>query len=394
VSLTTILYGYDSAGLGVIGTAPSASLTLTVVTNTIEPSAATTTVGANIGVPSISVYYSTIYYTGARGFTISTSVLPTSTATSFISEVISVPSVFQPPQISSTPNSTQPSSLGSSTISPSNSSVFPPTTPASSVSLAGATQTAKHTHQPQKFSSGDLAGAAVGCLIGGAIIAGLLVWLFMSSRHKKRRSRGGFAEHRPNSRNVNQEKSLPTAPLLGGRAAGGWEQHLPQSESDSTMRTSVKALFDQIELHVENFYRNAAVPISPELQTDLMKVHSSYLPDSVVSLLSQTKTQTQLIKHCLAYLIVSRIAADSDAPASFLPADFVALPRAMGGTRANQDKPGKQHAKRFVTGPVTDNHSICTSSLSLARSILLSPSPCQRRSRLPLHAGYPYRGRS
>jgi hypothetical protein len=100
---------------------------------------------------------------------------------------------------------------------------------------------------------------------------------------------------------------------------------------------------------VENFYRDAVVPISPESQKELMKVHSSYLPDSVVNLLSQTKTQMLLIKHCLAYLIASRITADNDAPASFLPVDFVALPRAMGGTRANQDKPGKQHAKRFVT---------------------------------------------
>jgi hypothetical protein len=114
------------------------------------------------------------------------------------------------------------------------------------------------------------------------------------------------------------------------------------------MRTSVKALFDQIELHVENFYRNAAVSISPEMQTELMKVDSNHLPDSVVGLLSQTRTPAMLIKHCLAHLIVSRITADNDAPASFLPADFVALPRAMGGTRANQDKPGKQHATRFV----------------------------------------------
>ena len=170
----------------------------------------------------------------------------------------------------------------------------------------------------------------------------------MSSRHKKRRPRGGIAEHRPNSRNVN-EKSLPTAPLLGGGAVGGWEQHLPQPESDNTMRSNVKALLDHIEVHVENFYRNAVVPISPELQTELMKVHSSYLPDSVVSLLSQTKTPTLLIKHCLAYLIISRITADSDTSASFLPADFVVIPRAMGSTRANQDKPGKQHAKQFVT---------------------------------------------
>jgi hypothetical protein len=167
----------------------------------------------------------------------------------------------------------------------------------------------------------------------------------MSSRRKKQTPRGGFTEHRQNTGNVNLEKSLPTAPVLGGIAAAGWEQHLPQSESDGTIRSSVKALFDQIELHVENFYRNTAVSISPEMQRELMKVDSSYLPDSVVGLLSQTRTPTMLIKHCLAHLIISRITADSDAPASFLPVDFVALPRAMGGTRANKDKPGKQHAK-------------------------------------------------
>ena len=93
---------------------------------------------------------------------------------------------------------------------------------------------------------------------------------------------------------------------------------------------------------------NAVVSISPEMQRELVKVDSSYLPDSVIGLLPQTRTPTMLIKHCLAHLIVSRITADSDAPASFLPADFVALPRAMGGTRANKDKPGKPHAKRFV----------------------------------------------
>jgi hypothetical protein len=107
------------------------------------------------------------------------------------------------------------------------------------------------------------------------------------------------------------------------------------------MRDRVKALFAAIELHVKNFYRNEEVPISTGLQTELMKVHSSNLPDYVDSLLVQTKTPTLLIKHCLASLIVSRITADSDPSTSFLPADFVALPRAIGGTGANQDKPGK-----------------------------------------------------
>jgi hypothetical protein len=178
--------------------------------------------------------------------------------------------------------------------------------------------------------------------VGGAIIAGLLVWLIMSTRYKKQRPLAGFAQRREGSSNNNREKPLPTGPLMGGAAGAGWEQHLPQSESDSTIRTSVKALFDQIELHVENFYHNATVSMSPEMQAELMKIDSSYLPDSVVGLLPRTKTPTMLIKHCLAHLIVSHITPESETSASFLPADFMALPRAMSGTRANNDKPGKR----------------------------------------------------
>ena len=172
----------------------------------------------------------------------------------------------------------------------------------------------------------------------------------MSSRHKKQRSQGGFAQRRQDSSNINGEKSLPTVSDARGTAvAAGWEQHLPQSESDGTIRKSVKALFDQIETHVENFYRNAAVSISPEIQAGLMKVDSTHLPDAVAGLLPQTKAPSMLIKHCLAQLIVSRITPDGDTSASFLPADFVVLPRAIGSTQTNANKPGEYPHRPDVT---------------------------------------------
>lgn len=331
-STTTILVGYDTQGIGVTSQ-PGASVVVTALTYTFGPGASTTEQNQTVYVPSES----TLYSSGVS-----------SISTTWIQTLLELPLVTSPPAattsvVPSYTSAASGSSAPASSLNPSSSSRSAAPVPTSSA------------HHHSKSTSGstytprDLAGVATGCLIGGALIAGLLVWLFMSSRRKKQKFRDGFAEHRQNTRNVNPEKSLPTTPLFGGATAAGWEQHLPQSESDSTMRTSIKALFDQIELHVENFYRNSAVSISPEMQRELMKVDSSYLPDSVVGLLSQTGTPTMLIKHCLTHLIISRITADSDAPASFLPVDFVALPRAMGGTRANKDKPGKQHAKRLVT---------------------------------------------
>jgi hypothetical protein len=116
--------------------------------------------------------------------------------------------------------------------------------------------------------------------------------------------------------------------------------HLPQSESDSTIRNAVQAMYTQIELHVDNYYRDANVKMTPELQHELMKVDSKHLPDSVAGLLPHTRTPTVLIKHCLAQLIISHISLeDKDAKDSFLPTDFTALPATF--STSTTGKPGK-----------------------------------------------------
>jgi hypothetical protein len=340
---------------------------ITITTNTSQPvitgtdTAAATTATSTL---SAAELFETVEYSTTTVFNSQSDptevVKPTATLTSLGLYTIPLTLVLLPGITPAVPTTTTPITsttqpAAATTSSPSSSSSVSASASSSSASKSASSSTGTPT--PKSYS-GEIAGAAVGCLIGGALIAGLVVWLFMSSRHKRHRSRGGFVKDRKSPSNANREKSLPTAPLLAGAAAGagaGWEQHLPQSESDGTIRTSVKALFDQIELHVENFYRNAAVSISSGIQAELMKVDSSYLPDSVAGLLPQTKTPTMLIKHCLAHLIVSRITPDSDTSVSFLPADFVALPHAMSGTRANSDKPGKRSECRpWISGQTND----------------------------------------
>jgi hypothetical protein len=308
---TYVFFYYNASG---IVTSITTNIPHPVITEI--DSAASTTTTSSLSAATLS--------TVTGGYTISLKLLVLPSGATLTSPV---------PASSATQNITSATSSSSASLSTTTTTVF---VQGSSISA---------TPGPVS-NSGNIAGAAVGCLVGGALIAGILVWLIMSTRYKKRRSRAGFAQRREGSSNNYYEKPPPAGPSLGGAAGAGWEQHLPQSESDNTIRTSVKALFDQIELHVENFYRNATVSMNPEMQAEIMKIDSNYLPDSVVGLLPQTKTPTMLIKHCLAQLIVSRITPDSETSASFLPADFVALPRAMSGARANSDKPGKRSDAR------------------------------------------------
>lgn len=239
-----------------------------------------------------------------------------------------------PPSISVSSSSTTTSTLSTtSTFSAAASSSSIPVSPP--------------TPSPQvkvvtKHQTGAIAGAAAGCLVGGALIAALITWFIMSHRQKKQRStRGGFAGERQRSSHGNAEKSLPAVSVAAVGVTGNWEKHLDQPESDNTITRSVQGLFDHIEVHVENFYRDAKVIITPELQDQLMTVDSEHLPDSIVGLLPQTERPTMLIKHCIARSIVAHISSEIAIQDSFLPIDFIALPQVLAARRTTAEKPGK-----------------------------------------------------
>lgn len=190
-------------------------------------------------------------------------------------------------------------------------------------------------------SAGVVAGAAVGAAVGAAILAFLITFMFLRQKNRKRRGSGkdrsgggGFSTY--------PEKALPKDPSQGDNAAlaaRGWQKHLPQPADDKTVRSAVGTLFEQVELHVENYYRDSAVSVSEGMQAQLLRVDSPHLPDSIVALLPRARSQTALIKHCLLSYIVASISTDDDSVPSLLPADYVTLPHLARAT--GQKKAGK-----------------------------------------------------
>ncbi len=190
------------------------------------------------------------------------------------------------------------------------------------------------------ISPGVVAGAAIGAAVVAAVLTFLITFMFLRKKHdrdRRHRKHGsgsdGFTTH--------TEKALPKDPSPGGDAmlAGPvWQKHLPQSVDDKTVRASVKTLFDQVEVHVENFYRDSAVPMTEALEADLLRVDSPHLPESIVALLPRARSQTALIKHCLLSYIIASISTDDNSVQSLLPSDYATLPHLCLAT--GQKKPG------------------------------------------------------
>jgi len=193
------------------------------------------------------------------------------------------------------------------------------------------------------ISTGTVAGAVVAAAVGGALLAFILTFMFMRSRSKKRPEIQRHSEKRQSFGGAKALLKSSSDDLVNPKHA--WEKHLPQPADDNSIRLTVKTFLHQVELHVENFYSDAAAPsnVSEELQTELQKLDSPFLPKPLAAVLPQARVKTALIKHCLAHLIVKNITAEdnSDPSQSFLPLEFVALPNTIARTHSNSSKPGK-----------------------------------------------------
>ncbi|RMZ11846.1 hypothetical protein D0862_02847 [Hortaea werneckii] len=169
-------------------------------------------------------------------------------------------------------------------------------------------------------STGALAGGIIGAALAAALITGLVTFWCM----RKTSNRSFRTSSRRNDRHRRLYKDDKHAGLGGagrtrrieltpdasmGRAS--WEQFLPQSLDDHTIQNSVKVLFDQIQLHVENFYVNPhdAIKIPPEGHERLSELQTPHLPGPLVDCMKSSRSVLPVIKHCLAYQVVQGMTA-------------------------------------------------------------------------------------
>ena len=229
------------------------------------------------------------------------------------------------------------------------------TTPA-----AANTSTSISSKHDSGISEGALAGTAIACLLVGAALAAVV--FFVLGRHRRRIHKGpnksGVISDAGSSTNE-EHKYVPLVPvgiqssdraanLTGTKHDAEATKPLPSASSVvinrkrlsttstghfekavSRLRTLVHTLFEQLEMHVDNFYSDT--PISRRLtsvqQDQLQKFDTPHLEDSVAGILPPAGHARSLIKHCLAQTIISGldITSNTDHGHALLPSSMVAL---------------------------------------------------------------------
>ncbi|OCL04589.1 hypothetical protein AOQ84DRAFT_391451 [Glonium stellatum] len=250
---------------------------------------------------------------------------PSSTSSSFrdiISSSAALPSsptntiTFASTSSSSVPLYISGRTSSSSTIFGETSSV-----PSQLSSATGTPQTAGNTTVPDnsnvshsnKVAAGAVVGIAITTAIIGAAIAFILAFFLFSHRRKdSRRSRTKHFSFGPSARPLEMNRLPPntfTKPDLDLTDLTGSSDFLSsiitQTADDKTVKEKTAVLFDQVQLHVENFYRDVHVSIMPGMESSLLRFGSpTALPESLITLLNSSPRSTILIKHCLMSYIL------------------------------------------------------------------------------------------
>ncbi|KYG42181.1 hypothetical protein M433DRAFT_27063 [Acidomyces richmondensis BFW] len=207
-------------------------------------------------------------------------------------------------------------SIASSTLISSNTAfISPSVTSSSAASNSHASKAGGTSPGNSNFSSSVLAGGIVGAALGAALISILLTSLFCLQRMKhqksssQRRSRSGRSDY----------VSSFEKPVSAVVSPYNWEKYLPQPIEDHTISRTVKTLFDEIQLHVENFYSRSTNDLSFEAANNLtiMQSHLDAIP--IAKLLEEAESSLPIIKHCLSYMVASSIGISAAADLSLLP---------------------------------------------------------------------------
>lgn len=223
-------------------------------------------------------------------------------------------------------------------------------TPKTSASSSSA-HTPSANSSTNRLSNGAVAGIVIAVAVGIALITFLVTFFIMryKQRSKGQRRYRSSEDNELRTPGKKGQTAISKKPFVTEASEGSrtYENYLPQSADDSTVQQKTKAILDQLELHVENFYQKSSSS-TPRVDTAQLAVFDSpYLPASLASLLPRSKNKVNVIKHALAFFVTSSILPSSDPARSLLPPEYTLLPNTV--TKATSSVPTKAGESYFVS---------------------------------------------
>ena len=234
---------------------------------------------------------------------------------------------------------------------PSSSSISPPLSTASSDPLTGTVSSPPSSSTSTSgCPKGTLAGAIVGSALGAALIT--LAITFLIFRRRLQRGHNSGTGSRENGTGADRRASKVQPSVVEKTAAdseqGGrrWQAYLPQSADDRTMQDAVKSFFDQIELHVDNYYRKTDTGLDDGTRRAVKQMDTGELPGPIDELMQNPRLALSVIKHSITGLLLAKMTPDIKTTASLLPPHLSEEPTKLHAVSMSANESDGKHKSR------------------------------------------------
>lgn len=263
---------------------------------------------------------------------------------------VAAPTTTGGPESSST---SEPSSIPASySTSASSSSGHGPTTSDTGPTPAAAEgQGSGHCNCTLDTSSPNFWGRLAGGVIGGVLLGMMICFLtwFCCRRRPKNKSSihhndsPTAAEPHYSSKHATFAKESQFAVVPKGVV--DWQKHLPQEKDDAAIVRSIETIYDQVQIHIEGFYRAKA----GKLTSQDIALLGRYCSDSFSDDLRDLPSALPLLEAIFIRWIVHRISLRSSTRQSFLPSEYTKVPK-QNGWHMETDDNDQGHAAESAKG--------------------------------------------
>ncbi|KAH7413740.1 hypothetical protein DE146DRAFT_601416 [Phaeosphaeria sp. MPI-PUGE-AT-0046c] len=206
-------------------------------------------------------------------------------------------------------------------ISAASTSLDPNISSTSLLTSGSATATNSASKKSNNVSSGAAAGIAIGCLVAGALVAGIIFWFCW-----RKRKANGARDHEASRIALMpaHEKGFAanTVPLgSGSSVVSPVSAALPLPLEDKAISGEISKIANSVKNHVQSYYQNGRV--SPGL-IDVDDIHAigdgqPISAGTLSTLLGNTATREIALRFCIAWAVCSRMPPGADPKASLLP---------------------------------------------------------------------------
>lgn len=159
----------------------------------------------------------------------------------------------------------------------------------------------------------------MGAVVLVAIISALVLVLLLRRKRRPKKqyqSSGSFSPstipthpthvpvaEKPRGPTEKEELVTVTTPYRYHRHFSAGDETIPQQADDASVASRFSTLYDQIELHIENFYQDASPLIPPEVEGALSRYDTPLLSSPLTARLEESPRVRTILKHVLSYEI-------------------------------------------------------------------------------------------